>query len=132
MSAATLDKRARTLWLRAGYLLFGVGPWLFLLGYTAWEVFVPLCDPMREMWPPPNAAGHWAVFFGGPWLVVIAALTVGLRAAGRRVSELALISVSAALGACLILIITQPFATSHAQEATRVECEHIRLLQGSS
>jgi hypothetical protein len=132
VNAATLDSKAGASKLRVIYLLLGVGSWLFFLGYTAWEVFVPACNGMRELWPPPNAAGHWIVIFVGPWLIVMALLNFRLKFAGHRTNELTLIISSVALGTCLVLIITQPFATSYAIDATRAECERISLPQGIS
>ena len=132
MTATTLDSKAFASKLRVIYLLLGVGPWLFFLCYTAWEVFVPACNGMRELWPPPNASGHWIVIFVVPWLIVMALLNFRLQFVGDRTDKLTLIISSGALGTCLALIITQPFATSYAVDATRAECERIGLAQGIS
>jgi hypothetical protein len=132
VNATTLDSKAGGSNLRVIYLLLGVGPWLFFLGYTAWEVVVPACNGMRELWPPPNAAGHWIVIFVGPWLIVMSFLNFKLKFVGDRTNELTLTISAVALGTCLVLIITQPFATSYALDATRAECERIGLSQGIS
>jgi hypothetical protein len=128
VNAATLDSKAGASDLRVICLLLGLGPWLFCLGYTAWEVFVPACNDMRELWPPPNAAGHWIVIFVGPWLLVMALLNFRLKLTGHRTRTLTLIVSSVALGTCVVLVATQPFATTHALDATRAACE--RLPQG--
>lgn len=120
--------RSLNFWRSAVYLLLGVGPWLFLVGYTAWEVIVPACTSGRELWPPPSGAFLLMVVLGGPWLLAMIILTLGLKLLRQPVRTLVLTTSAFAFGSWLILLVFGPFAQSHSWRAMRAECERIRSL----
>jgi hypothetical protein len=114
-------------WASGLLLLVGVGPWLFLLGYTAWEVWVPLCSSSRELWPPPSSALLWLAFFGLPWLAAVTALSTVLHFLGNAVRTPLIATAVAAFLTLVILILTGPFARDQVLSAMRAACERSSL-----
>lgn len=123
MSALGISSQSTHRWAQALYLLVGVGPWIALLGFTAWEVIVPACTSARELWPPPSGAFLLIMTLGLPWLLVMASLTAGIRLMRQPVKALMLATGGAAIGVWLILLIAGPFAQSYAWNAMRAECQ---------
>jgi hypothetical protein len=124
---ALAQRRQAGVWASGLLLLVGVGPWLFLLGYTAWEVIVPLCSSGRELWPPPSAALLFVAFYGLPWLAVVAALSMVLHVLGNTVRAPLIVTAVAAFLTLVILILTGSIARDHAWSAMRAECERNSL-----
>lgn len=100
---------------------------LLLLGYTAWEVIVPLCSPGRELWPPPSGALLFVAFYGLPWLAAVAGLSMILHFLGSGIRVMLIAAAVAAFLTLTILILAGPFAQAHAWSAMRAERARTRL-----
>jgi len=124
---AIAQARQTRVWASGLLLLVGVGPWLFLLGYTAWEVIGPLCSSGRELWPPPSSALLWMAFYGLPWLAAVAGLSVVLHFLDNAIRAPLIAAAVAAFLTLTIRIVAGPFAQAHAWSAMRAECERNSL-----